>query len=71
MQIGFKVIDAVAKAEGISLSKLQEGAAAGRGRIAGQRVVLAKPMTFMNNSGESVRKLVKFYKVASWSCICA
>ena len=56
-------MDAIARAEGISVNKLQEGAAVGRGRLAGQRILLAKPMTFMNVSGESVRKLVNFYKV--------
>ena len=58
-------VDALAQAEGISLKKLQDNAAVGRGRIAGQRVLLAKPMTFMNASGESVGKLARFYKVTT------
>ena len=61
--MGFQLVDAIARAEGIAVNKLQEGAAVGRGRLAGQRILLAKPMTFMNVSGESVRKLVNFYKV--------
>ena len=56
-------MDAIARAEGINMNRLQDAAAVGRGRLAGQRILLAKPMTFMNNSGESVRKLVNFYKV--------
>ena len=63
LQVGFQLIDTIARAEGIAVNKLQEGAAVGRGRLAGQRILLAKPMTFMNVSGESVRKLVNFYKV--------
>lgn len=63
-QVGFQLVDAIARAEGISVDRLQDSAAVGRGRLAGQRILLAKPMTFMNNSGDSVRKLVNFYKVS-------
>ncbi len=35
----------------------------GKGMIAGQKVIVAKPMTYMNLSGESVRELVNYYKV--------
>ena len=61
--MGFEVVDALARAQGVNLNKLQEGAAVARCSVAGHRVVLAKPMTFMNNSGGPVRKLVNFYKV--------
>jgi len=57
------VVDGLARAGGVKLDKLQEGAAVARCSVAGRRVVLAKPMTFMNNSGQPVRKLVNFYKV--------
>ncbi len=60
--MGFQLVDALAAAQGVKLNKLQEGAAVARCSMAGQRVLLAKPMTFMNNSGGPVRKLVNFYK---------
>ena len=60
--MGFQLVEALAKAQGVKLDKLQEGAAVARCSMAGQRVLLAKPMTFMNNSGGPVRKLVNFYK---------
>lgn len=57
------LVDALAKAEGVELNRLQENAAVARAIINKNKVVLAKPMTFMNNSGESVGKLSRFYKV--------
>jgi PTH1 family peptidyl-tRNA hydrolase len=57
------VIDAIARGEGIDMRKLEKSAAVGRGAVAGRKVLLAKPVTFMNNSGESVAALAKYYKV--------
>ena len=56
-------MDQLARAQGVKLNKLQEGAAVARCSVAGHRVLLAKPMSFMNNSGGPVRKLVNYYKV--------
>ena len=61
--VGFMVIDTLARSEGIECRKLEKSAAVGRGEIGGQTVLLVKPVTFMNNSGESVSALAKFYKV--------
>ena len=58
-------IDELARAEAIPVGRLQENAACGRGRLCGKKVVLAKPMTFMNNSGECVGKLARFYQVCA------
>ena len=65
MQVGFMLIDMLARYLGIHMEKLQHSAAVGRGRLCDKRVLLAKPMTFMNNSGESVGKLARYYKVRS------
>eukprot|EP01024_Parvocaulis_polyphysoides_P051583 TRINITY_DN50870_c0_g1_i1.p1 TRINITY_DN50870_c0_g1~~TRINITY_DN50870_c0_g1_i1.p1 ORF type:complete len:248 (+),score=28.19 TRINITY_DN50870_c0_g1_i1:108-851(+) len=61
--VGFMVVDALAKKYGISMKKLEKSAAVGRGVIKGCKVLLAKPMTFMNNSGESISQLAKYYKI--------
>lgn len=61
--VGFMTVDALARREGVRLEKLQHNSTVARCSVAGQRVLLAKPMTFMNLSGESIIKLAKFYKV--------
>ena len=61
--IGFMVVDRLAAANGIQSSKVQNKAIVGDGRIAGQRVILAKPQTYMNSSGEAVGPLANFYKI--------
>jgi PTH1 family peptidyl-tRNA hydrolase len=61
--VGFMVIDELARAENIECRKLEKSAAVGRGEIGGRQVLLVKPVTFMNNSGESVSALARFYKV--------
>ncbi|KAK9840792.1 hypothetical protein WJX81_005049 [Elliptochloris bilobata] len=61
--VGFQLLDELARREGIAVDKLQKKAATGRGHLCGKRVVLAKPLTFMNLSGDSVSALVQFYKV--------
>lgn len=61
--VGFVLIDELARSEGIDCRKLEKSAAVGKGEIEGQQVLLVKPVTFMNNSGESVGALARFYKV--------
>ncbi|KAG2435043.1 hypothetical protein HYH02_012040 [Chlamydomonas schloesseri] len=61
--VGFKVIDELASAAGIDCRKLEKSAAVGKGELQGKQVLLVKPVTFMNNSGESVAALAKFYRV--------
>ncbi len=60
--VGFSVIDALAEAHNISVDKKQFKGLTGRGVIAGQQVLLLKPLTFMNLSGESLRAAFDFYK---------
>lgn len=60
--IGFSYIEAFAHKHGIKINKSESKALTGIGRIAGEQVVLAKPQTFMNLSGESVKSLCVKYK---------
>lgn len=60
--IGFDVIDVIADKENISVTEKKHKALIGKGVIAGHKVILAKPQTFMNLSGESVRSLLDYYK---------
>ena len=61
--VGFKVIDRLAEKYDIKVNKLKNKALVGDGTIRNKRVVLVKPQTFMNLSGESVREIVNFYKI--------
>jgi PTH1 family peptidyl-tRNA hydrolase len=58
--IGFQVADRLAENNQIPISKKRLKALYGTGKIDSQEVVLAKPMTFMNRSGEAVRRIVDF-----------
>lgn len=60
--LGFMVVDEFAEIHRISIAKNKYGALVGEGVIAGNPVVLAKPQTFMNLSGNAVRGLVGFFK---------
>lgn len=61
--IGFDVIETIAEREHISVLEKKHKAVIGKGYIDGQKVILAKPQTYMNLSGESVRELVDYYKI--------
>lgn len=61
--VGFDTIDILADRYGIAVDNKKFKALWGKGVIEGQRVVLAKPQTYMNLSGESVRQLIDFYKI--------
>ena len=60
---GFDVIDALAYKYNISVDGRKSRAFVGSGVIEGQKVLLVKPQTFMNLSGESVRAVADFYKI--------
>ena len=60
--MGFDVINKLAKENDISLNRTKFNAIYGTGIIEGEKVILIKPQTFMNNSGESAREFVNFYK---------
>ena len=60
--VGFDIVDVLAQRNNITLARLRCKAVVGEGAIAGQRVALALPQTYMNLSGESVVQLVNWYK---------
>lgn len=60
--MGFIAVDLIAEEYGIKVDKLKFKALIGEGRIDGKKVILVKPQTFMNLSGESVRDIMNFYK---------
>lgn len=60
--VGFDTIDAIAEKYRISVTEKKHKALIGKGYIEGQKVILAKPQTYMNLSGESVRELIDYYK---------
>ena len=61
--VGFDVIDAIADKYNISVTEREKRAFCGKGVIEGQKVILVKPQTYMNLSGESVRGIIDYYKV--------
>ena len=61
--IGFDVVDAFAKRFSIDVINKKFNALVGTGVAEGHKVVLVKPQTYMNLSGESVRRVLDFYKV--------
>ena len=61
--LGFLTADAVAEKLGVSFNKEKCKALIAETKIGGEKVIIAKPLTYMNLSGESVRELVSFYKI--------
>lgn len=60
--IGFDVIDMLAEQEKIDVLEKKHKAVIGKGFVSGRKCILAKPQTYMNLSGESVRELTDYYK---------
>ncbi|SET22755.1 peptidyl-tRNA hydrolase [Natronincola peptidivorans] len=61
--VGFDTIDLLAHRNNLKVNKLKHKALYGEGFWSGEKIILAKPQTFMNLSGESVRDMVEFYKI--------
>jgi len=61
--VGFRAIDYLADKFSISMTKEKNKALLGEGVIAGEKVVLIQPQTFMNLSGEAIAPLANWYKV--------
>ena len=61
--IGFMLVDQVAERLGTRFSRMRHKALTTSGRYKGQKILLAKPQTYMNNSGQAVSTLMNFYKL--------
>lgn len=59
--IGFMVIDYLSKKFSIEVKKRECQSFTGKGCIGGQQVLLVKPQTFMNNSGQAIGELIRYY----------
>ena len=62
--VGFQVGDAVAKYCGVSIRRLKSRALTAKATLGGKSVLLVKPQTYMNLSGEAVRPLADYYKIS-------
>lgn len=62
--VGFRVIDCLADRLNTAVTEKKHFALCGKGEIGGEKVILMKPQTYMNNSGQSLRAAADFYKVA-------
>ena len=60
--VGFMAVDALAKKYGISVDCMKHKSLVGKGMINGNKVMLVKPLTYMNLSGEAVREVIDYYK---------
>ena len=61
--MGFSAIDYISQKNNIDVKKSKHKAIIGEGVLGGEKVVLAKPQTFMNLSGDSIRELADWYKI--------
>lgn len=61
--MGFEALDAVAAKYNISITKSKFNALYGEGTIENEKVILVKPQTFMNLSGEAIREFKAWYKI--------
>jgi PTH1 family peptidyl-tRNA hydrolase len=62
--VGFQCLDRLAQAHGLLFGNRRARASLASGKTSGVRVVLAKPRTYMNLSGQAVGPLVRFYKLS-------
>lgn len=60
--VGFITLDFLAERNHIKINKIKHKALVGEGMISGQKVLLVKPQTYMNLSGNSVREVMDYYK---------
>lgn len=63
--IGFEAVDYIADKYNIELNRIKFKGIFGEGMINGKKVILLKPTTYMNLSGDSIREVVNFYKISN------
>ena len=63
--VGFRALDAFCDKHDVACDKMKFKGYIGECKIGGKRIMLLKPQTYMNNSGESVGEVAKFYKIPS------
>lgn len=61
--IGFKVIDLLGERNDIDIRKIKFKSVYGEGYINGEKVILVKPQTYMNNSGVAIREIMEYFKI--------
>jgi len=61
--VGFNAIDCIAEQWGVSVKKIKHKSLIGETKIDGEKVILVKPQTFMNASGEALMEIQRFYKI--------
>ncbi len=61
--IGFMAVDEIAAKNHISVQEKKHKALLGKGMLGSEKVLLVKPQTFMNLSGESIREIIDYYKI--------
>ncbi len=67
--VGFLAVDAIAAEHGFAAWRAKFDGQIAEGRLGGAKVVLLKPETFMNNSGQSVGKALRFFKLAAFDAV--
>ena len=67
--VGFDVLDMISEKYNININRIKSKGECGEGRIGAEKVLLLKPATYMNLSGESVREAVNFYKIPNENII--
>jgi PTH1 family peptidyl-tRNA hydrolase len=66
---GFIMLDYIADKLGVKVNRVKFKSTVGEGRIGGHRVLLMKPSTYMNNSGQAVVEAMNFYKIPAENVI--
>jgi PTH1 family peptidyl-tRNA hydrolase len=69
--VGFRLLDRVAARYELSFNKIESQALLAQGELAGQRVILLKPLTYMNQSGKAVKPAVRRYGIRTTDVLIA
>lgn len=67
--MGFQAVDKLAEGLGCSINENKHDALCGKGFIGSEKIILAKPQTYMNSSGLSIRQIADFYKIPAENII--